>query len=110
MKKFLLFSIAFILPFIASADWSKNDRKAYHNMMFQAAMQFQTYDNILGVKDTIEVIECIGTYYEDFYTFKEFEFLFHTGNENTIDEFTIVSDLCVDLQLSQTENNTNNIL
>jgi len=110
MKKFLISSVAFFLPFVASANWSSTEQEAYKNLMFQAAMEFQTYDNVLSVKDTIEVIACIRTYYEEFYTFEEFEFLFHTGNENTVDEFTIVSDLCVDMQLSIKENKTVSVL
>jgi len=95
MKKFLASAVLFLTAFSASAEWTDAERADYKDMMFQTAMEYETYTQVFSIQDTLKVIDCIGVFYETNYTFEEFEHLFLVGNDNTIEEFTQVNMACM---------------
>jgi hypothetical protein len=95
MENFLLSTALFLMPFTALANWTDSQKDQYKDMMFQTAMEYRTYDQIFSIKETLMVIDCMGEFYQTYYSFNEFEHLFYVGNDNTVEEFQQVSNACV---------------
>ncbi len=65
--------------------------------MFNTAMKQETYAEILTTKESLYTIYCIGDFYEDNYTYKEFIDMFYNGPDSKVKEFNEVSDICIHL-------------
>lgn len=97
MKKFITALSVLLLPTVCVATWSELDRQKYVNLMFNTAMKYKTYDEILTTKESLYTIYCIGDFYEDNYTYNEFEDMFYNGNDKKVEEFNQVSEICINL-------------
>lgn len=94
MKK-LLISLFLLLPTYLQAQWSDQDIKKYSDLMFNTAMKYRTYDNIMSIPEAIKTIECIRSFYEINYSYNEWENMFYRGPADKVEEFETVSGLCI---------------
>ena len=104
MKRLLIASILIVIPVKAFASWLLTDREKYFDLMFQTTMKYQTYDELFTVKEVVSHIHCMRKFYEQNYTFEEFEHKFYNGNNNDIDEFHKVEETCVNQLLNSPKN------
>ena len=99
MKK-LLISLFLLLPTYLQAQWSDQEIKKYSNLMFNTAMKYRTYDNIMSIPESIKTIECIRSFYEINYSYNEWENMFYSGPADKVEEFEKVSDLCINYTIN----------
>ena len=95
MKKFICSLASSVIAFSAYAGWLPVERDAYFDTMLDSSITHQTYVKVLDMSGTVGVIKCLGEYYEYFYTYDQWLFIWHEGNETTLDEFYGVQYMCV---------------
>ena len=95
MKKFICSLASSVIALSAHAVWLPSDRDNYFDTMLENSLTNQTYVKVLDMAGTVEVVKCLGEYYEHFYTYDQWLFIWNEGNETTLDEFYGVQYMCV---------------
>lgn len=107
MKKFFIACIISVLPVTSQAKWTKDQGEKYFDIMFQVTMTHQTYDDFFTVPQVVEHISCMQEFYEQNYTFEEFERKFYTGGQLDLDEFHTVEEICINRTLNHAKQKHN---
>jgi len=96
MKKFFIAALSLVSSISAvEANWSEESKKTYSKLMFNTAMEYQRYSSILSVPQTIDMINCIGSFYEVNYTYNEWERMFYEGTDEEVQEFSFIEEVCI---------------
>jgi len=96
MKKFILCATLYLLSNPVFGSWSETDKQSYVNLMFNTAMEYRTYDNILTIEESIKTIHCIGDFYENNYTYNQFIDMFYNGPQYKVEEFEQINNMCIE--------------
>lgn len=103
MKKFIATSLLFFVTSIAYAGWSNEEKSAFFELLYNPDKVVDTDSKI----KMINLIECVGTFYQTRYTFDQFKLFWYdsTGqNSGSLQEFNYVSQMCK--QMIDSEKNT----
>ena len=98
MKKFITAvcaGLVFSLPATVFANWNEPDKEEYMKIMFNQVMEYETYTEIMDTKETVNLLRCIGSFYEKNYSFDKFLNIYYEGTEEEVDEFRAVETYCI---------------
>lgn len=101
MKKFITCITLCFLSTPVFGEWSETDKQSYVNLMFNTAMEYRTYDNILTIEESIKTIHCIGNFYQNNYTYNQFIDMFYNGPQDKVEEFEQINSMCINFISNQ---------